>query len=156
MKNRIEETIEKMGSGGIFLNAGNNTMTVGWGQFGVMWGKQVFIAAIRPSRYSDDLVEESGCFTLSVPAVGDFVSELAFVGTKSGRDTDKWSECSLKKVKAKKVNTYVVEGCKHYFECKVLTKVSLSKADIPSADLRWYPNEEDFHNLYIAEIVDSY
>lgn len=156
MSNRIDDTIKKLASGGVFLSSGNNTMTVGWGQFGVMWGKQVFIAAIRPSRYTDGLVEESGEFTVSVPELGAFGGELAFTGTKSGRDLDKWEACGLKKVKANKVNTFVVDGCKHYFECKVLSKLSIKKEDIQEADMRWYPTGDDFHNLYISEIVDSY
>ncbi|NCA66507.1 MAG: flavin reductase family protein [Clostridia bacterium] len=156
MSKRVEEAIERFGSGGVFLTAGDNVMTVGWGQFGIMWGKQVFVAAIRPSRYTDSLVQQTKQFTLSVPAMGELSGELAFVGTKSGRELDKWSACCLTKQKAKSVDTFVVEGCKHYFECKVLTKLPLKQEEIPSLDLRWYPTGDDYHNLYIAEIVESY
>lgn len=153
---RIGESVEKLASGGVFLTSGNNIMTVGWGYFGVMWGKKVFVAAIRPSRYTDGLVQDNKEFALSVPAAGSFAGELAYVGTKSGRDMDKWEGCGAKKVKAKKVNAYIVEGCKHYFECKVLVKLPLGQENIPEADLRWYPTDNDYHNLYISEIVDSY
>lgn len=156
MNKRIEESVEKLASGGVFLASGSNVMTVGWGYFGVMWGKKVFVAAIRPSRYTNSLVEDSKEFTLSVPAPNAFAGELAYVGTKSGRNTDKWEGCGLKKIKAKSVDAYVVDGCRHYFECKVLSTLSLKQGDIPEADLRWYPTGDDYHNLYISEIVDSY
>ncbi len=156
MNKRIEDAIERFGTGGVFLTSGNNTMTVGWGQFGLMWGKQVFVAAIRPSRYTDSLVQETKQFTLSIPAKGELSGELAFVGTKSGRDMDKWEACGLKKQKALKVDTFVVDGCEHYFECKVLTKLKLKEEEIPANDLRWYPTGDDYHNLYISEIVDCY
>jgi flavin reductase (DIM6/NTAB) family NADH-FMN oxidoreductase RutF len=111
MTKRIEESVEKLASGGVFLASGSNVMTVGWGYFGVMWGKKVFVAAIRPSRYTNSLVENSKEFTLSVPAPNAFAGELAYVGTKSGRNTDKWEGCGLKKIKAKSVDAYVVDGC---------------------------------------------
>ncbi len=155
MDNNIEYTIERLKSGGIFLSTVDNVMTIGWGQFGIMWGRKVFVAAIRPSRYSDSLVDSSKEFVLSVPAKEEFAKELAFVGKNSGRDMDKWKACSLKSGTAKQVSSYIVEGCKYYFECKVLTKLNLSERDISEQDMRWYP-EGDFHNLYISEIVESY
>ena len=29
-----------------------NPMTIGWGSIGIEWGKQIFIAFIRPCRYT--------------------------------------------------------------------------------------------------------
>ena len=44
-----------------------NTMTIGWGKIGVEWGKPIFIAYVRDSRYTRRLLEESGEFTVNIP-----------------------------------------------------------------------------------------
>ena len=36
-----------------------NSMTVGWGGFGVMWGRPAAFYAIRPNRYSFRLAERA-------------------------------------------------------------------------------------------------
>ena len=53
---------------GAFLNVSHggrdNTMTIGWGSLGVVWGKPVFSVLVRPSRYTFDLLEASGEFSV--------------------------------------------------------------------------------------------
>lgn len=72
-----------------------NTMTVSWGQAGVLWGKEVCTVYVRPERYTYGFCEESEIFTLSfLPHEKKDV--LSFCGTKSGRDVDKFQSCSLK------------------------------------------------------------
>ena len=72
-----------------------NTMTIGWGGIGVEWGKPVFIAYVRESRYTKRLLEESGEFTVNVPLSDDYQDILGYCGTKSGRDTDKIRDKNL-------------------------------------------------------------
>ena len=36
-----------------------NTMTVSWGQLGVLWNKDVFTCYIRPNRYTYNYLENS-------------------------------------------------------------------------------------------------
>ena len=56
---------------GVLLNtkSGNklNTMTIGWGQIGIEWGKLFFTAYIRHGRYTHKMLEENKEFTISVP-----------------------------------------------------------------------------------------
>lgn len=42
-----------------------NTMTAGWGGLGVMWGKNVVYAVIRPQRYTKGFVDASDTFSLT-------------------------------------------------------------------------------------------
>src|SRR5512139_3295101 len=58
-------------SGGLLLasqdaNVRANCMTIGWAMMGPSWGRPVFCAMIRPSRYSYELVEASGDFTVNL------------------------------------------------------------------------------------------
>ena len=63
----------------------SNTMTASWGGLGIMWGKNVATAYIRPNRYTKEFVDQTDHFTLS------FLPEeerkaLNYCGTVSGRD----------------------------------------------------------------------
>ena len=47
---------EKIGKDWVLLTAGDennyNTMTASWGTMGVMWNKNIFMAVVRPSRFT--------------------------------------------------------------------------------------------------------
>lgn len=145
---------------GAFVVAKDNPMVASWGFVGVMWGKKVFVAPIRESRYTRELLDESGEFTVSVPAAGTFKSELSFCGTKSGRDYDKWAETGMEKQTAKSVDTVVVKGCERYFECKIVGTLPMGNMDISAVE-KWYPTSEKFpagdkHIFYFGEIIEEY
>lgn len=59
----------KIGKEWMLITAGDekkhNTMTASWGGVGIMWGKQVVTAYIRPQRYTKEFVDAEGLFTLS-------------------------------------------------------------------------------------------
>ena len=64
-----------------------NTMTIGWGKIGIEWGKPIFIAYVRESRYTKTMLEQSGEFTVNIP-MGELDKKiLAYCGTKSGRNS---------------------------------------------------------------------
>ena len=72
-----------------------NTMTIGWGKIGVEWGKPIFIAYVRDSRYTRRLLDESGEFTVNIPLNAENREILGYCGSKSGRDTDKIRDMKL-------------------------------------------------------------
>lgn len=139
---------------GAFVTSGDNVMVASWGFVGVMWGKKVFVAPIRDSRYTKEMLDKTGEFTVSVPAAGTMKKELAFCGSKSGRDCDKWAETGMKKQAAKEVGTCVVAGCERYFECRVLGVLPMGNMD-KSRVAQWYASG-DLHNFYFGEIVAEY
>ncbi len=139
---------------GAFVSAGGNVMVASWGFVGVMWGKKVYVAPIRDSRYTKELLDKTGQFTVSVPSAGSMKSELAFCGTKSGRDFDKWKETGMQKVPAKVVDGVVVGGCERYFECRVIGVLPMGDMDIGQVE-KWYA-DGDKHNFYFGEIVAEY
>ena len=55
------ETILKVLAKGAFLTTAaggrHNTMTIGWGALGNIWGKPVFTVMVRHSRYTHELIE---------------------------------------------------------------------------------------------------
>lgn len=139
---------------GAFVTSGDNVMVASWGFVGVMWGKKVFVAPVRDSRYTKVMLDKTGEFTVSVPAAGTMKKEIAFCGSKSGREYDKWAETGMKKKAANVVGTCLVEGCERYFECRVLGVLPMGDMDLSAVE-EWYPTG-DKHNFYFGEIVAEY
>ena len=150
----IDKTMQHYLTKGAFVTSGErpNVMTASWGMIGVMWGKKVVMLPVRQSRYTKEFIDKTGEFTLSIP-YGTMQSELTFCGTKSGRDIDKFDALKLEKIKAQKVNTYLVGGCDAYLECKVLTSYTLKKEDLPDSVNASAYKLGDYHTMYIAEIL---
>ncbi len=154
----ISKVNEKLKKGGVFLTVEAdvpNTMTIGWGFIGYMWGKPIFIVPVRKSRYSHNLIEASNEFTVSVP-FENYKKELAYCGSKSGKDTNKFKDLGLTTLKGKVIDTPIIDGCDMYYECKILYKqdMKLEELDIACID-KWYSNN-DYHTLYFGEIVACY
>jgi flavin reductase (DIM6/NTAB) family NADH-FMN oxidoreductase RutF len=133
-----------------------NTMTIGWGTFGRMWNKPVFMVMVRYSRYTYELIEKADTFTVSVPLNGKFKEALAFCGSKSGRDRDKFKECNLTAKPGQKVDTPVIEGCDIHVECRILYKQPLDPEKLPKEIIDMSYKDGDFHVLYYGEILGVY
>lgn len=133
-----------------------NTMTIGWGTMGVEWGKPIFVAYVRGSRYTHQMIEESGEFTVNIP-IGEFDSKILGVcGSKSGRDMDKIKELNLTLEEPLNCGVPGIKELPLTLECKVLYRMEQTLDTIPQDILdRYYPNG-DFHYAYYAEIVGTY
>ncbi len=147
-------------SKGVFLstsaNESNNVMTIGWGSIGYIWGKPVFMAMVRPSRYSIDLIENTSEFAVSIPAEGTLKEALAYCGAKSGRDVNKITATGLSYVPGRTISVPVISGCSLYYECKVIYKQIMDLTTANEDVLKWYPDKEDKHILYYGEILACY
>lgn len=136
-----------------------NPMTIGWGTVGIEWGKPIFIAFVRESRYTRQLLDTCGEFTVNVP-VGDSVGNIiSYCGTKSGRDCDKVAALNLTLEDPVKISVPGIRELPLTLECKVLYKQAQVLESIPADLLEKYysnRNQGDFHYAYYAEIVSAY
>lgn len=132
-----------------------NSMTISWGNVGRMWNRPVFMAMVRKERYTYKLIEESNEFTVSIP-YEDMKKEVAFLGSKSGRDMNKLEELNIKTLRGEVTDTPVLDIKGLHFECKVVYKTEMTDKDLDS-DIKnkWY-GKESHHTLYFGEIVASY
>ncbi len=152
--------LERMAARGVFLTAGSekpNTMTMGWGSISVYWGRPVFIAPVRKSRYTFELLEKCGDFTLSVPVeANDFIEQLKLCGSRSGRDCDKYAAAGLELNPSKEIEVPVIKGCGAYFECRTIYTEDIIIEKLP-AELQkaCYP-QGDCHRLYYGQILACY
>lgn len=159
-------------SKGILLSTKNgnktNTMTIGWGQIGIEWGKLFFTAYIRHGRYTHEMIEESKEFTISVPLnrTPEIAKAIGYCGYKTGRNCDKIQEAGLTKVDGIKVNSPAIKELPLTIECKVIYQQEQDETKIPKEEFeKFYPKEipsdnpranRDMHTVYYGEIVNAY
>ncbi len=131
-----------------------NMMTVGWGSFGVIWGKPFAMILVRPQRFTAPLLEKYPTFTLS--AFPETCREaLNFCGAKSGRDyADKAKAAGLTAVPSLAAGAPGFEEAELVIECRKTYGSSLKpECFLPRENAeKLYPNG-DLHLMYFGEIV---
>ncbi len=173
---------EMIGKDWMLIASGNenslNTMTASWGGMGVMWNKNVVFAFIRPSRYTFDFVNKHDYFSCSF-FDESYRKMLSYMGTHSGRDTDKIKECALTPIFSEIVNYKTEDNCLNssevdtkdsalssapssvpFFEqantaiiCKKLYAQPMNDKFFTDEKTKEKFGGEDFHYLYIGEII---
>ena len=156
---RLAEALTKGGAFIVAVDASGvpNPMTIGWGQVGIIWGRPMFTALVRLSRYTYECLQASDAFTINVPRPGDLKDELMLCGTKSGRDLDKAAECGLTMAPGKVVETPIVDECALHYECRIVARTQQERPDFASDTVldQFYANG-DHHLLVFGEIVAAY
>lgn len=130
---------------------GYNTMTVSWGAVGELWGKDMATVYIRPQRYTEEFMNKSDYFTVSVYPL-DMKKQIHGVcGSKSGRDTDKASECGITPCFDEKAPFF--EEAELVLVCRKVAKSTFNPDEFidGSIDEAWYP-QKDYHYIYYGEI----
>ena len=156
--------LEVMDKGILMTTAANgeqNTMVIGWGHLGIIWGKPTFCAFVRESRHTKKLVDANREFTINVPLGAIDKNIIAVCGTKSGRDLDKFAELGLETEPGMTVTVPGIRQLPLTLECKVLYQQDQDAAAIDSSCLQRYytpgtRNDGDYHTLYIGEITAAY
>ena len=175
MKERVNvmdyaEQITKALPRGLLLNTNGekfNSMVIGWGGLGVMWGVPAFTVYVRENRYTKAQLDRTGEFTVSVPLNGPVPEIVSLCGGQSGRNVDKAARLTLE-------DTLVLHtpGVREYpltLECQVMQAQVVDLARLTEAfrsDIaRMYPQDvdgshtganRDPHTAYIGRIVEAY
>ena len=153
-----EDAIKRIKKGAFLtVKAGNklNTMTIGWATFGFIWQKPIMMVAVRSSRHTFGIIEAAGDFTVTVPT-GDMGKEIAFCGSKSGRDVDKFKMGNLATSKGSKVVSPIIKTPGYHYECKIVYKSAMNPAYLDkNYDTSLYPLK-DYHTLYFGELMACY
>lgn len=137
-----------------------NTMTIGWGTLGTIWGppnrgKQIVTVFLRENRYTTEILMKHDRFTVC------FFSEehrrdLWTLGMKSGREVpDKISETSL--TPKPLGNAVGFEEAELTFVCKKLYVHKMLRDELPE-DVKGflYREGEPLHYLCMGEIEDVF
>lgn len=161
----ITEALKK----GVLLNTCGekfNSMVIGWGALGTVWGVPAFTVYVRQSRYTKAQLDRTGEFTISVPLEGPDPKIAKVCGSLSGYRVDKAAEAGLTLEEAETIRTPGIREYPLTLECRVLyaQKQDLSLLPQEIRD-RMYPRDRDgsepmanrdAHTAYIGQIVDAY
>ena len=115
-------------------SGGANIVTLAWTGT-VCSAPPMLSIAVRPSRYSHELLGRSSDFVVNVPRASQ-VWALDYCGSVSGRDVDKFAACGLHASPASRVVSPLIEECPINIECVTRHRLALGA-----------------HELFIAEIV---
>ena len=158
MMNLLSEIDPKVLDENVFKLIGEQWMLVTAGnaeKFNMMtasWGGLVFI---RPQRYTFDFVERNEGFTLSFFGE-EYRKVLQLCGTKSGREIDKVAETKLTPFATPSGNM-AFEEASLVLDCRKCYTDMIEKGNFIDYETvaRWYPHE-DFHKMYVAEIIGAW
>ena len=114
------------------------------------------MVAVRYSRYTYHLLEKAKDFTVSIPIKKDLKKELAYCGTYSGKDVDKFKECNLNIIDGRKVASPIIANCELHYECNIVYKQAMEPGTLNENIKDRYYKDKDYHVLYFGEILDCY
>ncbi len=154
---------------GILLNTRGekfNTMVIGWGHLGTLWGKPTFHVYVRQGRYTKAQLDKTGEFTVSIPLENPDPNITRICGWQSGFQIDKMKEAGLELEEAEVIRTPGIRQYPLTIECRVLYAQDQDLGKIPQ-DIceQMYPQDvpgtypmanKDFHTMYVGEIVAAY
>jgi len=111
-----------------------NLITIAW-VGSVCSDPPMLSIAVRPERYSYDILQATGEFVVNLPSVRQ-ARATDWCGMVSGRNADKFAATGLTPAPALKVNCPIVLECPLNIECRVQKALDLGS-----------------HTLFLAEVV---
>lgn len=128
-----------------------NTMTCGWGAWGVLWSKPVAFVFVRPTRHTYGFINKSGAFTICF-FPKKYRKALQFCGSHSGRDCDKAREAGLTPARAANGSVFFREA-RLVLECRKIYQQDLKpKLFLDPGIEKCYP-KRDYHRMYVGKVV---
>ena len=107
---------------------------------------------IRPQRYTKEFVDREEYFTLCFFGE-EYRKALSLCGSKSGRDVDKVKECGFT-VQAAECGAPYFDQAELVLVCRKRFAQPMDPANIPQdVKEKWYP-QQDYHTMYIGQIVE--
>lgn len=133
-----------------------NTMTIGWGGMGTIWGpphqgKPVLTIYVSPARYTHSYLEKNDYFTVSF-FPEQYRRDLGILGSKSGREGDKVALTSLEPVAVEHGVDF--KQAELTFVCRKLYSHQFEVDRVPPEVADWIYTRVPPHTMFIGEIVD--
>ncbi|MBN1835816.1 MAG: flavin reductase [Spirochaetales bacterium] len=129
-----------------------NSMTVGWGGFGVMWKKPMALVVVRPTRHTRGFMDEYPDFTLCGFGSGQREA-LEYCGNHSGREVDKIARCGLTPVASSTVRAPGLEEAELIVECRQMYRQDFDPALFLADFITGNYPDRDYHRMYLGEVL---
>lgn len=133
-----------------------NSMTGSGGGFGLLFKKPVTWCLLRTDRYTLELIQKEKTYTLSY-FPDEYREQLFFLGSKSGRDSEKMKEVGLATVRTPCGDISFKEA-KLIIECKLTQLTTPGPDDFYTKEAKDYINEaykeaNDYRKYLFGEIT---
>lgn len=157
---KLNKTLTLLRDPGLLLSSTkssgeSNVMTIGWGTVGIIWGKPIFVVLVRPSRYTYEFIEDSGAFTVNVPA-DDMREWVNLCGSRSGRNMDKFAAGNMTTTPGRTVSAITIDACPMVYECVVVHSSDVIPANLATEIESSFYGGADYHRVYFGEILGAY
>lgn len=130
-----------------------NTMTIGWGMMGNVWGHTPGVTVyVSPNRYTWEFMEQYDYFTITF-FDKKYHDDLIMLGSVSGRDRDKVAESNL--TPKELPNGVGFEEAQLTLVCHKLYSHQFETGKTPAKVDSLYARIQP-HYEYIAEITDAF
>lgn len=116
-----------------------NSMTASGGGLGMLFKKPTTWCLLRADRYTLELIQKEQTYTLSY-FPNEYKEQILFLGSKSGRDSEKMKEVELTHIQTPSGNISFAEA-RLIIECK-LTQITT-------------PNPDDFHSQEAIDYINE-
>ena len=103
-----------------------NSMTASGGGLGLLFGKPTTWCILRADRYTLEMIQKEQTYTMSY-FPNEYKGQILFLGSKSGRDSEKMKEVELTSVQTPSGNMSFQEA-RLIIECK-LTQITTANPD---------------------------
>jgi len=133
-----------------------NSMIGSGGGFGLLFKKPAIWSLLRSDRYTLELIQKEQTYSLSY-FPNELKEQVLFLGSESGRDSEKMKEVKLTSVSTPSGNISFKEA-RLIIECRLTAIVTPNPDDFYSPEARAYINEaykeaRDYRKLVLGEIT---
>jgi flavin reductase (DIM6/NTAB) family NADH-FMN oxidoreductase RutF len=137
---------------GDFASGDFNCMTISWGSMGEVWGRPLVQVFVRPGRYTYQFMEKYPTFTLcAFPK--QYHTTLNFLGTRSGRDSDKLAAAHLTPVAAQAADAPVYAEAELAIECRKMYWQDMEPSHFLVRGIEQNYPLKDYHRIYYGEVL---
>lgn len=123
------------------VNGENNALAVAYA-CQCSYDPPMIMAGIVPSRYSYELIKESGCFVVNLVSKEN-KALFDYLGSHSGRDGDKLKAIGAKLSEAVKINAPLLADCPVNIECKIVDSIITGSHHMFVGRVEYVHAEED-------------
>ena len=129
-----------------------NSIILGWGGLGILWGKPCCTVYIHETRYSRIVFDETETFSVEFFSREKYQKELDYLGSATGYKEDKILGCGLT-INENDIAPFFEEG-ELVILCKKMaqSKFDLEKITYPERTKNWY-QKDGVHTIYYGEII---
>lgn len=123
-----------------------NSMTASGGGLGMLFKKPTTWCLLKADRYTLELIQKERTYTLSYFPI-EYKEQILFLGSKSGRDSEKMKEVELTPIKTPSGNT-------SFREARLIIECRLTQITTPNLDDFYSQEATDYINEAYKDVSD--